>query len=111
MKKKILKFSLGIDVSKDKLDCNLSYINELQEVKTKARRTFNNTSSGTRDLIVWFKRHWKEVAPLVVVMEVDLQQKSGQIVKQHLIIDLNYILLVLNIPNRNVFFFYCTIFQ
>ena len=69
MKKKILKFSLGIDVSKDKLDCNLSYINELQEVKTKARRTFNNTSSGTRDLIVWFKRHWKEVAPLVVVME------------------------------------------
>jgi transposase len=69
MKKKILKFSLGIDVSKDKLDCNLSYINDLQEVNTKASRTFNNTPVGIRDLIVWFKRHWKEDAPLVVVME------------------------------------------
>lgn len=69
MKKRILKFSLGIDVSKDKLDCNLSYINELQEVKTKASRRFNNTQAGIRELIVWFKRHWKEVAPLVVVME------------------------------------------
>ena len=69
MKKKILKFSLGIDVSKDKLDCNLSYINEQQEVKTKASRKFNNTPAGIRDLIVWFKRHWKKVAPLVVVME------------------------------------------
>jgi transposase len=69
MKKKILKFSLGIDVSKDKLDCNLSYINELQEVKTKASRKLNNTPAGIRDLIAWFKRHWKEVSPLVVVME------------------------------------------
>ncbi len=69
MKKKILKFSLGIDVSMDKLDCNLSYINELQEVKTKAGRTFNNTPAGIRNLIVWLKRQWKEDAPLVVVME------------------------------------------
>jgi transposase len=69
MKKRILKFSLGIDVSKDKLDCNLSYINELQEVKTKASRRFNNTWAGIRDLIIWIKRHWKEVAPLIVVME------------------------------------------
>lgn len=69
MQKKILKFSLGIDVSMSKLDCNLSYINELQEVKTKARRTFNNTSAGIRDLIFWLKRHWKKVAPLIVVME------------------------------------------
>ncbi|MCK5103066.1 MAG: IS110 family transposase [Cyclobacteriaceae bacterium] len=69
MKKRILKFSLGIDVSKDKLDCNLSHINEYQEVRTKASRRFNNTPAGIRDLIIWFKRHWKEVAPLVVVME------------------------------------------
>ena len=69
MKKMILKFSLGIDVSMDKLDCNLSYINDLQEVNTKASRTFNNTPAGIRDLIVWLKRHWKEDAPLVVVME------------------------------------------
>jgi transposase len=69
MKKQILKFSLGIDVAKDKLDCNLSYINELQEVKTKASRTFNNSPAGIRDLIVWLKRHWKEVAPLIVIME------------------------------------------
>jgi len=69
MKKRILKFSLGIDVSKDKLDCNLSYINEYQEVKTKASRRFNNSSAGTRNLIIWTKRHWKEVAPLIVVME------------------------------------------
>jgi transposase len=69
MKKRILKFSLGIDVSKDKLDCNLSYINECQEVRTKASRRFNNTRAGIRDLIIWIKRHWKEVAPLIVVME------------------------------------------
>ena len=69
MKKKILKFSLGIDVSKDKLDCNLSYINELQEVKTKASRRFNNTRAGIRDLLIWIKRQWKEVAPLIVIME------------------------------------------
>ena len=65
MKRMILKFSLGIDVSKDKLDCNLSYINELQEVNTKASRRFNNTQAGIRDLIIWFKRHWKEVTPLI----------------------------------------------
>jgi transposase len=69
MKKKILKFSLGIDVSKDKLDCNLSYINELQEVNVKARRIFNNTPAGIRDLIVWLKRHWIEEFPLLVVLE------------------------------------------
>ena len=69
MKKKILKFSLGIDVSKDKLDCNLSYINELQEVNVKARRIFNNTPAGIRDLIVWLKRHWIEEVPLLVVLE------------------------------------------
>jgi len=69
MKKKILKFSLGIDVSKDKLDCNLSHINEYQEVKTKASRRFNNTSAGIRDLIVWLKRHWNEEVPLLIVLE------------------------------------------
>ena len=69
MKKKILKFSLGIDVSKDKLDCNLSHINELQEVNVKARRIFNNTPAGIRDLIVWLKRHWIEEVPLLVVLE------------------------------------------
>lgn len=69
MKKKILKFSLGIDVSKDKLDCNLSHINELQEVNVKARRIFNNTPAGIRDLIVWLKRQWIEEVPLLVVLE------------------------------------------
>lgn len=69
MKKKILKFSLGIDVSMDKLDCNLSYIDEQQEVKTKASRKFNNTAAGIRNLVIWLRRHWKELAPLIVVME------------------------------------------
>jgi transposase len=69
MRKKILKFSLGIDVSKDKLDCNLSHINELQEVNVKARRIFNNTPAGIRNLIVWLKRHWIEEVPLLIVLE------------------------------------------
>ncbi len=70
MKKNILKFSLGIDVSKADLDCNLSYLTEELEVKVKASRKFKNTPVGISQLITWAKKHMKEAdIPVIAVVE------------------------------------------
>lgn len=53
---KSLKFSLGIDVSKDDCKCNLSELTSDLEVKVIASKTFLNTANGLQELLEWIKK-------------------------------------------------------
>ena len=66
----MLKYSLGIDVSKKEFHACLSVIDFNQQVKVKASRKFANTPLGFKDLISWLNKHRKETdIPLSVVVE------------------------------------------
>lgn len=64
-----LKYSVGIDVSKDSLHCCLSVIDEEQCVSVKASHLFTNTPKGFIALLSWAIKNKKEDLPLVFVME------------------------------------------
>lgn len=56
----MLKYSLGIDVSKKELHACLSAIDLSQQVKVKASRKFANTGQGFKELNQWISKHRKE---------------------------------------------------
>jgi transposase len=64
-----LKYSVGIDISKDKFDVNISVIDISQYVKVIASRSFNNTESGYKLYIEWIQRKCKLGLPIVHTME------------------------------------------
>ena len=66
----MLKYSLGIDISKTDFHACLSVIDEKQQVKIKASRKFSNQERGFKELLSWLGNHRKEAnVPLTVVME------------------------------------------
>jgi transposase len=66
----MLKYSLGIDVSKKDLHACLSVIDAVQQVKVQATRKFTNQLQGFKELHLWINKHRKQTAiPLIVVME------------------------------------------
>jgi len=66
----MLKYALGIDVSKKDIHVCLSMIDSKQQVKVKASSKFANTTQGFKELLVWVSRHKKESdIPLVNVIE------------------------------------------
>ncbi|WP_216663794.1 IS110 family transposase [Lentimicrobium sp. L6] len=65
----LLKYSVGVDVSKEKFDACLSVIDITQRVKVKASRNFDNSPSGIKQFILWIIKHKKEDIQLVIVME------------------------------------------
>lgn len=66
----MLKYSLGIDVSKKEFHACLSVIDANQQVKVKASRKFVNQQQGFCDLKGWIARHRKEIQiPLAITME------------------------------------------
>jgi transposase len=66
----MLKYCVGIDVSKKDLQCCISVIDPLQKVSVKASAKFANTKSGFPRLHQWItNRHKQKEVPLVVVME------------------------------------------
>jgi transposase len=67
--KTFLKYSVGIDISKEKFDSCISIIDSEQRVVVKATRTFNNTESGIKSFVEWVKKHIKHDVPLVFNME------------------------------------------
>ncbi len=70
MEKQLLKYSLGIDVGKDQLDCCLSVIDTTQQVTIKGKRKFTNTLSGHKELHQWTQKQYKQSGiPLHVCME------------------------------------------
>jgi transposase len=66
----LLKYAVGIDVSKDKIDVCMSAINPEQKVTIKATSKFANTVSGFTQLQKWVQQHHKDSAvALVYAME------------------------------------------
>src|SRR5881227_1000354 len=66
----MLKYCVGIDVSKTELQCCISVIDQLQKVTVKASAKFTNTKTGFTRLHQWIStRHKHSEVPLVVVME------------------------------------------
>lgn len=66
---RLLKYSVGTDISKDKFDACISVIDDQQQVTIKASRTFENNSRGFEDFLAWVKRHCKQDLPIYYIME------------------------------------------
>ncbi|HUM45934.1 MAG TPA: IS110 family transposase [Chitinophagales bacterium] len=64
-----IKYALGIDASKDKVDACLLIVDLKQDSKIKAQHKFPNTLTGFKDLHVWCKKHCKQAIPLQILME------------------------------------------
>lgn len=66
----LVKYSLGIDISSETFDANLSVIDSDQNVKVIASRKFENTKHGFVECDKWITKHWKQRdIKLVIIME------------------------------------------
>ena len=63
-----LKYSVGIDVSKDKFDACLAVIDVRQAVTIKATKSFT-LKKDYKPFLEWVQKHQKEVLPLCFTME------------------------------------------
>ena len=66
----MIKYCLGVDVSKKEFHCCLSIIDQTQRVTVKSSRKFSNNKDGFKELHLWVQKHYREKSvPLVVIME------------------------------------------
>jgi|ERR1700754_678171 len=66
----MLKYCVGIDVSKNDLHCCIAIIDQLQKVTIKASKHFINSKTGFTGLSDWInKQHKDRSVPLVMAME------------------------------------------
>lgn len=65
----LIKYVIGIDVSKDKLDACLISVDVQLNYKVKATHKFNNALSGFKELLQWFSKFCKEKVPVQTLME------------------------------------------
>ena len=66
----MIKYCLGVDVSKKDFHCCISVIDQTQKVTVKSSRKFSNIKEGFAELHLWIKKQHKDPSvPLVVVME------------------------------------------
>ncbi|MEO6520420.1 MAG: IS110 family transposase [Mucilaginibacter sp.] len=66
----MLKYSLGLDISKGDFHACLSAIDKNQQVKIKATRKFTNNQQGFKEVLTWITQHCKEKEiALSIVME------------------------------------------
>jgi transposase len=66
---KLLKYSLGIDTAKDKLDVCLVSLDSEQVIKVKAQRKFLNTPAGFKELQQWIAKQRKEPVAFTILVE------------------------------------------
>jgi|SRR6187402_278010 len=64
-----LKYSVGLDVSSNKINACISCIDEKQKVVVKSSTVISNTLKGFLALEDWILKHKKEAIPVVVCME------------------------------------------
>lgn len=64
-----LKYSVGIDVSKDSFKACFSVINTEQNVTIKSSGSFSNKLDGFKKFLEWVKKHSKEDLPSTFLME------------------------------------------
>jgi transposase len=65
----LLKYSLGIDLAKDKLDVCLVSLDASQAIKVKAQHKFTNTLTGFKELHQWIKKHLKDPVAFTLLLE------------------------------------------
>ena len=65
----LLKYSVGVDVSKEKFDTCFSEIDTTQKVRVKSSRTFENKQYGITQFFQWIEHHKDQDIPLVVILE------------------------------------------
>jgi transposase len=66
----ILKYSVGIDMSKNDFNACISVINTEQKVTVKSTKKFTNSNAGIKELIAWSQKHHKDSSiPLYFLME------------------------------------------
>lgn len=66
---KELKYSVGIDISKNDFKTCFAVIDEMQKVVVKSSGTFSNSKKGFSDLLKWADKHRKEELPLFFLCE------------------------------------------
>lgn len=64
-----IKYSIGIDISKDYFNCAIILIDNQQKATVKSSSKFANTGSGFKQFIDWVNKHCKQEVPLYFVME------------------------------------------
>lgn len=65
----LIKYAVGIDVSKDKFDACFGEMDIQQQFEVKSRREFANNSKGYKDLEQWIAKHQKQKLFLIISME------------------------------------------
>lgn len=65
----LIKYVVGIDVAKDKLDVCLISLNKELNCKVVATHKFANTINGFTELLEWREKHFKEPVPVQTLME------------------------------------------
>jgi transposase len=64
-----IKYSIGIDISKDYFNCAIILIDDQQTATVKSSSKFANTASGFKQFIDWANKHCKQEVPFFFVME------------------------------------------
>jgi transposase len=65
----LLKYLIGVDVSKDKFDACLISLDSNLGMHVQSTHKFENTPAGFKEMTVWMKKHYKEKIPLEILME------------------------------------------
>lgn len=65
----LIKYAIGIDVSKDKFDACFCEMDISQGIKIKSSHKFSNKISGFKDFVQWLQKHKKQDITLIICME------------------------------------------
>lgn len=67
--KKIIKQTVGVDISKDKFDVCYAIMDQEQEIMFKSSKVFENNKKGFNQLLSWVSKHQLNEVPLWFNME------------------------------------------
>ena len=62
---KLMKYAVGIDVSKDKFDVCFCEIDTVQQINIKSTERFSNTDKKFKEFDLWLVKNQKEKIPLI----------------------------------------------
>jgi len=65
----LLKYLIGIDVAKDKLDACLISLDNGLGIKVQSTHKFANAPAGFKEITAWIKKFCKEEIPVEILME------------------------------------------
>lgn len=68
-KEKLLKYSVGLDMGKEKFEACISSIDFTQHTKVVATRSFSNTQKGIEGFFKWVQPKCKQSIPVVYLVE------------------------------------------